>query len=60
MLVLFALPVLLYYRRLLLEYAGSMVTILTLGGWFALLSTVTMLNPDVRSAPLLAEVHPAK
>ncbi len=43
----------------LLEYAGSMVTILTLGGWFALLSTVTMLNPDVRSAPLLAEVHPA-
>lgn len=43
----------------LLEYAGSIVTIVTLGGWFVLLSIVTMLNPDIRSARSLAEMHPA-
>jgi len=44
----------------LLEHTGSMATILTLGGWFVLLSIITTLNPDIRSARPLAEMQPAR
>jgi hypothetical protein len=41
----------------LLEHGGTTPTILTLGGWFVVLSIVTSLNRHVRTAPPIGDVQ---
>ncbi|HEY7907711.1 MAG TPA: hypothetical protein VIC60_02510 [Thermomicrobiales bacterium] len=44
----------------LLEHGGTTPTILTVGGWFVVLSIVTSLNRHVRTARPIADVQTAR